>query len=138
MSEPERTYDGLTFVFDVDGTICPIKGPDERYEDLVPYAEVVARMREYHDGGARIIINSSRNMRTYDGNVGLINRHTAPVMLAWLEKWGIPYDEIVFAKPWPGRLGFYVDDRTIRPDEFLRLTPEQMGEACRASREELR
>lgn len=59
-------------------------------------------------------------------------------MLAWLEKWGIPCDEIIFGKPWPGKRGFYVDDRAVRPDEFLTLSPEQMGEVCEASRRELR
>ena len=26
-----------SFVFDIDGTLCPIKKKDEKYEDLVPY-----------------------------------------------------------------------------------------------------
>lgn len=109
----------LTFVMDIDGTICPIKKSNEEYSDLVPYTGMVNKIREYKESGAKIILYTSRNMNTYNGNLGLINKVTAKVLMNWLEKWDIPYDEIIFGKPWPGHLGFYVDDRTIRPKEFL-------------------
>ena len=32
-----------SFVFDIDGTLCPIKKKDEKYEDLVPYKEMVEK-----------------------------------------------------------------------------------------------
>ena len=127
-------YEGLTFVFDIDGTLCPIKGTDEKYEDLVPYPEMVDRIWEYKKQGARIILFTSRNMRTYGGNLGLINANTARVVLDWLEKWDIPYDEILYGKPWPGSNGFYVDDRTVRPDEFLKLSVDELKEICEKGR----
>lgn len=126
--------DELTFVMDVDGTICPIKKKDERYEDLVPYPEMVEKMREYKAKGAKIVLFSSRNMNSYNGNIGLINANTAPILLEWLKKWDIPYDEIVFGKPWPGKKGFYVDDRTIRPKEFLQLSVEEQEQLCNEGR----
>lgn len=127
----------LTFIIDVDGTLCPIKKKDECYEDLVPYAGMAEQMRRYHDEGARIVLFTSRNMNLYGGNIGLINKHTAKTLLNWLEQWQIPYDEIVFGKPWPGHNGFYVDDRTIRPDEFLRHTPEELCAICENGRKDL-
>lgn len=120
----------LTFIFDVDGTLCPIKKKEQTYEDLIPYPDMVEKLREVHAQGAKIVLFTSRNMRTYEGNLGQINKHTAPVMLAWLEKWDIPYDEIIFGKPWPGHLGYYVDDRAIRPAEFLNQTPQELKEIC--------
>ena len=123
-----------SFVFDIDGTICPIKKKEERYEDLVPYKEIVDKIRYYKDNGAKIVLYTSRNMNSYNGNIGLINKNTAVVLHEWLEKWDIPYDEIVFGKVWPGHKGFYVDDRTVRPDEFLNNTPEELEEICRKSR----
>ena len=123
-----------TFVFDIDGTICPIKKKDERYEDLVPYAEVVARLKEYKKEGAKIVLYTSRNMNTYKGNLGLINKYTAKILADWLEKWDIPYDEIVYGKVWPGHKGFYVDDRSIRPDEFMNHSVEELEEICKKSR----
>ncbi|HCM92236.1 MAG TPA: capsular biosynthesis protein [Lachnospiraceae bacterium] len=127
-------YEGLTFIFDIDGTLCPIKGRDERYEDMVPYKDMVDRIREYKEQGARIVLFTSRNMNTYQGNIGLINANTAKIILEWLEKWEIPYDEIFYGKPWPGHNGFYVDDRTVRPDEFLHKSVDELKEICRKSR----
>ena len=126
--------EGLCFIFDIDGTLCPIKGADEKYEDLVPYTEMVDRIREYKEQGAKIILYTSRNMNTYKGNIGLINANTARVVLDWLEKWDIPYDEIIYGKPWPGHNGFYVDDRTVRPDEFLSRSVDELKEICQRSR----
>lgn len=131
----EKIYDGLSFIFDVDGTLCPIKASDEKYEDLVPFESCLERIRYYHENGARIVLYTSRNMRTYQGNIGLINANTAKVLLRWLDKWNIPYDEIIYGKPWPGKFGFYVDDRAVRPDEFLNHTPDELKKICEKSRD---
>lgn len=128
-------YTGLTFIFDIDGTICPIKGKQEEYIDLVPYGNIVDKLKEYKEGGARIVLFTSRNMNSYNGNIGMINANTAKVLLQWLEKWEIPYDEIIYGKPWPGHRGFYVDDRAIRPDEFLKYSEEELNAICERSKE---
>ena len=73
-------------------------------------------------------------MNSYNGNLGLINKYTAKALLEWLEKWEIPYDEIVYGKVWPGHKGFYVDDRTVRPDEFLKYSPEELEKLCAGAR----
>ena len=65
-------------------------------------------------------------MRTYGCSVGKINANTLPVIIAWLQKHEIPYDEIHVAKPWCGNDGFYIDDKAIRPSEFARLSYEEI------------
>jgi capsule biosynthesis phosphatase len=120
-----KDIDGL-LVVDIDGTLCSLKQSHESYQDLVPNLPVVQKLREYHAKGYRILLFTSRNMRTYDNNLGLINKHTAPILMDWLNKWDIPYDEILFGKPWPRKKGFYIDDRAIRPDEFLRLSEDEI------------
>ena len=127
-------FSEYSFVFDIDGTICKIKGKGERYEDLVPYPEIVEKMRYYKEQGAKSILYTSRNMNSYNGNLGMINAHTAPILLEWLKKWDIPYDEIVYGKVWPGHKGFYVDDRTIRPNEFLSCNIEELERICDESK----
>lgn len=131
-------FKGMTLVVDIDGTLCPIKGKEEDYIDLVPYQNMVEHLREYHEGGAKIVLFTSRNMNSYGGSIGLINANTAKVMLAWLEKWDIPYDEIIYGKPWPGHRGFYVDDRAVRPDEFLNYSEEELDAICNRSKEGLK
>jgi capsule biosynthesis phosphatase len=127
----------LTIVMDIDGTLCPIKKPGEEYIDLVPYKKILDRLVEYRQKGAYIILHTSRNMKTYEKNIGLINANTAKVLLQWLDKWHIPYDEIIYGKPWAGENGFYVDDRAVRPDEFLACTENELELRINLSRQDL-
>jgi capsule biosynthesis phosphatase len=113
-------------VMDVDGTLCAIKRPDQSYADVTPNEAVVARLREYRELGFYVILATSRNMNSYDGNIGLITAKTAKTLLAWLDRHEIPYDELHVGKPWGGKGGFYVDDKAIRPDEFTRLSYEEI------------
>lgn len=128
-------FEDYSFVFDIDGTLCPIKKKEEKYEDLVPYKNIVDKLIYYKENGAKIVLFTSRNMNSYNGNIGVINKKTAKILLDWLEKWDIPYDEIIYGKPWPGHKGFYVDDRTIRPDEFLNYNVDELDEICRKSKD---
>lgn len=127
-------FKDISFVIDIDGTLCPIKKSDEKYEDLIPFPEMIEKLKYYKENGAKIILYTSRNMNSYDGNLGLINKYTAVVLTEWLKKWDVPYDEIVYGKVWPGHKGFYVDDRTVRPNEFLKCTLEELGDICDKSR----
>lgn len=115
-----------TLVVDIDGTLCDIKTPDQSYADLMPHPELIDKLANYQKRGYRILLFTSRNMNTYKNNLGQINKHTAPVLLEWLDKWKVPYDEILFGKPWPRKHGFYIDDRTVRPDEFIRMSEEEI------------
>ncbi len=113
-------------VCDIDGTLCPKRNPGQSYDEVTPYPEMVARLVEYRTAGFYIILHTSRNMNTFDGNIGLINANTAKHLFGWLDRYEIPYDELHVGKPWPGRAGFYVDDRAIRPNEFLKLSYEEI------------
>jgi len=121
-------------VMDIDGTLCPIKKTDEDYLNLIPYKNILDKLQEYKDAGAYIILYTSRNMRTYNGNLGQINANTAKTLLAWLDKWNIPYDEILYGKPWAGEDGFYVDDRAIRPSEFIDYSVERIRDLLEKSK----
>jgi capsule biosynthesis phosphatase len=114
-------------VIDLDGTITR-DDPGRGYADKEPNPEVVAQLRSYRDMGFAIVIYSARNMQTFGNAVGKINAHTLPIIIDWLRRHDIPFDEIHVGKPWCGREGFYVDDRAIRPSEFVSLTLEQIHE----------
>lgn len=107
-------------IFDLDDTLCTTQNGD--YANAQPIAEVVEKLREYHRQGFTIVINTSRNMRTYQGNIGAINKNTLPIIIDWLRRHDIPYDELYVGKPWCGFEGFYVDDKAIRPDELVKLS----------------
>ena len=113
-------------VIDLDNTLTFDDG-DLAYEERLPRPEVVSKLREYQVCGYEVVIHSARNMKTYAGNLGKINVHTLPVILSWLERHQVPFDEVVVGKPWCGEEGFYVDDRAIRPKEFVELNIEQIN-----------
>ena len=124
-------------IIDLDGTITAKETSD--YEGVRPNAEVVNALRRYKADGYDIVILTSRNMRTYEGNVGKINVHTLPRIIEWLKEHSVPYDEIVVGKPWCGYEGFYVDDKTVRPSEFVSLSDDEIrdllaGEARKFTR----
>lgn len=108
-------------VFDLDGTLTH-DDPQASYAERRPNAAMVEKLRAYRAEGFEIVICSSRNMRTYRGQIGKINANTLPVILDWLARHDIPYDEIHVGKPWCGTEGFYVDDKAVRPSEFLTLS----------------
>lgn len=111
-------------IVDLDNTITLTEGGD--YKNAKPIASVIEKLKEYKAQGFEIIISSSRNMRTYEGNVGKINVNTLPIIIDWLERHNVPYDEIYVGKPWCGHDGFYVDDRAIRPDEFSSMSYDEI------------
>jgi capsule biosynthesis phosphatase len=123
-----------SIVIDIDGTVCPLKSKDEDYAELIPSRAIVDRISEYKNNGFSIILFTSRNMNTHNGEIGIINKHTLRPLIEWLEKWDIYYDEIIMGKPWPGELGFYVDDRTVRPKEFLDMSIEELNQLMRQDR----
>ena len=104
-------------VIDLDDTISRTKNGD--YENSRPEIKVISKIKEYKEKGFEIVIFSSRNMRTYKNNVGKINIHTLPNIINWLTKHDVPFDEVIVGKPWCGFEGFYVDDKAIRPSEFV-------------------
>lgn len=115
-----------TIVIDLDGTLCEKKAEYQEYADVKPREEIVQKLREYRKQGFYVIVMSSRNMKTFEGDIEKINAITLPIIVGWLNKHAIPYDEVRVGKPWCGEDGFYVDDRTIRPDEFTHLSFEEI------------
>ena len=111
-------------IVDLDGTLCTTV--DGAYADSTPIPEMIERLRQYKAMGFEIAIHTSRNMRTYQGNVGKITANTLPIIMDWLNRHQVPYDEVYVGKPWCGTEGFYVDDRAVRPDEFARLSYDEI------------
>ena len=88
-----------TLVIDVDGTILK-KNSNEAYSEAQPIQATIDRLREANDNGYYIVLFTARNMRTFIGSEGLINKYTSPILLTWLSENNVPYDEIYFGKPW--------------------------------------
>ena len=108
-------------IFDLDGVIA-LDDPERPYAEREPNLPLIEKMRGYQAEGFEIAIATARNMRTFSGQIGRINAVTLPGVIDWLRKHDVPFDEVHVGKPWCGTEGFYIDDRAIRPSEFLRLS----------------
>jgi len=114
-----------TIVMDLDNTLTVES--DAPYAEKVPNYQVVEACRKYHQRGYKIIVHTARNMRTYEGDIDTIMNVTYPIIIKWLDKHNVPYDEVIVGKPWCGHDGFYVDDKAIRPSEFVSLSIEEIN-----------
>jgi len=120
-------------IVDLDDTISiTVKGD---YINSNPIPEIIEKLKQYKEEGFEIVINSSRNMRTYESNLGKINIFTLPNIIDWLRKHDVPFDEVYVGKPWCGFDGFYIDDKSIRPSEFVKYSYEEIQNILKEEKE---
>lgn len=109
-------------VFDLDGTICSGPGDQDdtrgRYGELVPNWPVIEAMRELRRRGFWIIIHTARRMVTFKGDVSLVEDDVRSVTEEWLKMHAVPYDQLMFGKPWSST--YYVDDKAMTPERLLK------------------
>lgn len=115
-----------SLIINLDGTLTI--DDDLPYIDKRPNIPLIERLKEYKAQGFSIVIFTSRAMRSYNGDIEQIRANALPTILAWLKKHSIPFDEVIIGKAWCGFSGFYVDDRAIRPSEFVNLSPNEISE----------
>ena len=111
-------------ICDLDNTIT-IDASSESYDEKKANLEIIRKLNDYRELGYEICIFTARNMRTCEGDLQKITQYTVPIIEKWLNKYNVPYDELLIGKPWCGE-GFYIDDRAIRPSEFLTLSEEEI------------
>ena len=109
-------------VVDLDNTIT-IDDPTVSYENKTPNLPIINKIKEFKAAGWEIVIFSSRRMNTYHNDESKIIANTSKITVDWLNNHGVPFDGLKFGKPF-ARHGFYVDDKALRPDEFLIQDPK--------------
>lgn len=108
-----------TYVFDLDSTIClPQKFDDteRRYAQAAPIPEMIQFIQVLHKYGHRIVIHTARRMLTHNGNLRLIEDDVGDVTREWLKRHDVPYDELVFGKPYGD---YYIDDKAVNAYDLL-------------------
>ena len=111
-------------VFDLDNTLCTTENGD--YKKSAPDYAMIEKLKQYKSEGFEIIISTSRNVRTYKNDLGKINANTLPIIIDWLKQHEVPFDEVYVGKPWCGNDGFYIDDKAIRPSEFIKYDYDEI------------
>lgn len=112
----------MRVVFDLDGTLCwPNEGgrnSQEKYAQALPREDVIRVLRDMKESGWYVIISTARRMLTHCGDLEAVIRDVGELTAEWLEKHGVPYDELQFGKPYSST--WYVDDKALRPEELLK------------------
>ena len=89
----------MIFLFDIDGVIAENKVGDLTYETVKPIPGAMETLQQLHESGHTIILHTGRHMKTCNSNVGKVIAKQGKILLDWLEKYNIPYDELYFGKP---------------------------------------
>ena len=112
-------------IVDLDGTIT-FDDKEKDYSEKEPNVKLIEKLSDYQKKGFEIVIFTARNMNTHKGDIRKIKSLTLPIIEKWLHQKDVPYDEIIIGKPWCGFDGFYIDDKSIRPDEFISFSEEEI------------
>jgi len=108
-----------TLVVDVDDTISTHVNRD--YENAIPHTKIINKINKMYDSGWKIVYFTARGQVSCNGDLELINQLRRPVLESWMEKHGVKYHELMFGKP----IGvYYIDDKAMRPEEFMDLEYE--------------
>jgi len=108
-----------SIVVDVDKTIF-VKNVNDDYGHVKPVNKMVSYLKKMQDEGFYIVLFTSRNMNSFNNNLGWINKHTVPVLVDTLHRFDVPFDELFMGKPWTGRGGFILDDKNKNIGEVLK------------------
>ena len=116
--------DTQTLVMDLDDTICFTnhegKTTETKYgiDHAQPAVEMITSLQKAKKQGYRIVIHTARRMLTHGGDINKIIEDVGPLTEKWLKHYEVPYDEIVWGKPYGV---YYVDDKAMRPEEFIKF-----------------
>ncbi|HTZ42009.1 MAG TPA: sugar phosphate nucleotidyltransferase [Candidatus Omnitrophota bacterium] len=100
------------FCFDLDNTLVSFPHVSGDYSTVKPIEKNVDFLRNLKKKGHKIIIYSSRRMLTHGGDVKKVIDDIGEATIKQLKEFDIPYDEIIFGKPYAH---FYIDDLSINP-----------------------
>jgi capsule biosynthesis phosphatase len=104
--------ESLRICFDLDNTLVSYPKTPGNYSSVEPINKNINFLKLLKELGHTIIVYTARRMKTHNGNVGAVTSDIGRVTFDTLDKFGIPYDEIYFGKPYAH---FYIDDLAVNP-----------------------
>jgi capsule biosynthesis phosphatase len=112
-------------VVDLDNTIT-LEDPAHSYSEKRPNLAIISKLKAYKALGYEIILYTARRMKTFNRDESKVVAQISSITMDWLKQHDVPFDGIKFGKPFAEN-GFYIDDRAIRPDEFLKLSVSEIN-----------
>ena len=107
--------DKMTYVFDIDNTVCYTNGSD--YESSKPIMNRIEKINKLYDEGNTIIFQTARGMgRSNNNQIAAISMFYA-LTLKQLSDWGVKHHGLFLGKP-AGDI--YVDDKGCKDERFFK------------------
>jgi hypothetical protein len=107
----------LTYVFDIDGTICSNTLGINDYIDAKPYLGRINYVNELYDEGNTIIFATARGMGRNKNNQKKAIDDFYEMTKNQLKDWNVKYHFLFLGKP-SGDL--YIDDKGIKDKNFFK------------------
>ena len=104
----------MTYVFDIDGTIC--SKTDGDYDDAEPFKDRIEFINKLYDDGNIIIFNTARGMGRTKNSIMLADRLFRQKTKVQLYNWGVKYHSLFLGKP-SGDI--YIDDKGMKDEDFF-------------------
>jgi capsule biosynthesis phosphatase len=102
---------------DLDDTLCfpnhSEKPSELKYGEAAPNWPMIEHIRSLHSAGNHITIWTARRMLTHIGDVERVIADIGQLTRDWLAKYAVPYDEIIFGKPY---YDLIIDDKARGPE----------------------
>lgn len=107
-----------TIIMDIDDTIsfAETYSDPEIYSHAKPNVKLIETMRKLSSQGYTFILHTARGWISCNEDALKADKKYRAQIEKWLADNNVPYKELIFGKPY-GIL--YVDDKALRPDEFI-------------------
>lgn len=106
--------DKVTYVFDIDGTICTNSGP--HYENSSPFRDRIEKINKLYKDGNTIFFLTARGMGRHDNNQNKAIEELYEFTKKQLTSWGVKYHQLFLGKP---QGDIYIDDKGINDEDFF-------------------
>jgi hypothetical protein len=103
----------MTYVFDIDGTICHTEGSD--YEHSIPMQDRINYINKLYETNTIFFLTARGMGRTDNSQFDAIDQ-MYDLTQRQLTKWGVKYHRLFLGKP-AGDV--YIDDKGMKDEDFF-------------------
>lgn len=111
----------MTYVFDIDGTICTLTGGN--YKKAEPLKDRIDYVNELYAQGHKILFHTARGMGRSGNSSVYAHRKFYELTKKQLEEWGVKHHGLFMGKP-SGDI--YIDDKGEKDDNFFQVIQIQI------------
>ena len=104
----------MTYVFDVDGTVCNTTEGD--YDNSEPKKDRIEIINRLYDDGHTIIFATARGMGRSENSSAYAHAAFYDLTRMQLINWGVKFHELFLGKP-AGDV--YIDDKGVKDEDFF-------------------